>query len=229
MNTRTRIRNAASILLAGVIAGAAWAQTGPANLSPVAAGPMDEVKAAPGVNYSQYRQVLIAPVKLSYAPGWFRQMSDYKTAPNLAKALTQADADKIQKALSAAFDRVVPDEFARRGYSVATATGPGVLLVEPTVSQVWITNPYPDMNQRVAVTQSSGHATFEVTLLDSQSGAAVGYSRIRLSTLPIAPQFTQSATSFVRADWEDMFKHWAQLEAGRLSALQGQTVAARVQ
>jgi Protein of unknown function (DUF3313) len=190
---------------------------------------MDEVKVVPGVNFGQYRQVLIAPVKLSFAPNWFREMSDYKYAPNLGKALTRADADKIQKDLAAAFDRAVPDEFARRGYQPATATGPGVLIVEPVVSQVWITNPYPDMGQRIAVTQSSGRATFEVTLLDSQSGATVGYSRVRLSTLPIAPQFTQSTTPFVRADWDDMFKHWARLQAARLDSLKGQTVAARVQ
>jgi len=223
----SRIRNTACLLIAVFLAGVASAQTGTGTLSPVAAGPMDEVKAAPGANFGQYRQVLIAPVKVSFAPAWLPQMSDYKTAPDLGRALTQADADRIQKALAAAFDRVVPDEFARRGYTLATAAGPGVLIVEPTVSQVWITNPYHDTNNRLAVTQDSGHGVFEATLLDSQTGATVGSSRVRMRTRQIAPQFTMSSDVFVRADWEEMFKHWAQLQAGRLDSLKGQTVAAR--
>jgi len=225
----TRIRNTAYCLLAVFLAGAASAQTGSANLSPVPAGPMDEVKAAPGVNFGQFRQVLIAPVKMTFAPGWFREVSDYKFAPNLASTLTHADAEKIQKDLATAFDRVVPDEFVRRGYTLATAAGPGVMIVEPSVSQVWITNPYHDQGNRIAVTQSSGKGVFEATLLDSQTGATIGYSRVRLSTLPIAPQFTKSSDVFVRADWEDMFKRWAQLQAGRLDTMKGQTVAARIQ
>ena len=225
----TRIRNTAWFLLAVFLVPAAAAQSGSAGLSPVAAGPMDEVKAAPGVNFGQFRQVLVAPVKMAFAPGWFREVSDYKFAPNLASTLTHADAEKIQKDLAATFDRLVPDEFARRGYSLAAAAGPGVLIVEPTVSQAWITNPYHDQNNRIAVTQSSGKAVFEATLLDSQTGATVGYSRVRLSTLPIAPQFTKSSDVFVRADWEDMFKRWAQLQADRLDSMKGQTVAARGQ
>jgi hypothetical protein len=225
----TRIRNTACFLLAVFLAGAASAQTGSANLSPVASGSMDEVKVAPGVNFGQFRQVLVAPVKLAFAPGWFREVSDYKFAPNLASTLTHADAERIQKDLAAAFDQVVPDEFARRGYNLATAAGPGVLIVEPSVSQAWITNPYHDQGNRIAVTQSSGKAVFEATLVDSLTGATVGTSRVRLSTLPIAPQFTKSSDVFVRADWEDMFKRWAQLQAGRLDSLRGQTVAARGQ
>jgi len=224
----TRIRNTVfSLIINTVLVATAAAQMAGANLTPMPAGPMDQVTAAPGVSFGQYHQVLVAPVKMSYQHGWFDTVSSYKAAPDFGRVMTQAQADKILKDLSAAFDRLVPEEFARRGYNIATAPGPGVLLLEPTVSQLWISNPFNDQPDRVAVTQDSGTATFEVAMKDSQTGAQVGYSRVRMRTMLTAPRFTKSSDVFVSADWEDTFKHWAQLQAGRMDSLKGQTVAAR--
>lgn len=237
MNTLSRFAATALICLAG---GSAMAQAPGApesdRLVPVKSRNVDKAYLLPGADFRPYRKVLLKGAEVSFQKNWLRDVN--RNRASLTGRVDAGDASKIVEVARSGFDEIWAEAFRSAGYEVVAAPGDDVLLVSPSVVDLYVNAPdTASMGLTRSYTMEAGEATLRVEVRDSRTGKLLGrVSDHRHTMRYLRPQLTNGVTN--RAEFEQLFEAWARIAANGLKDLQaksplpetlqpGQKVAAR--
>jgi hypothetical protein len=137
-------------------------------LQPVQVRNIDAVYQRPGVNYSQYRRLLIRDVDIAFSRGWERNQK------SATSTWSREDSERIKRDLADLFARTVRRELETEGgYEVVSAPGQDVLEIRPSIIDLYINAPEPSRTDAGIVrryTMEAGRMTLVAELRDSISG-----------------------------------------------------------
>jgi len=120
---------------------------------------------APGIPFTQFRSVVIAPIPVVFRKTWLREHYDYK----------EERIAQMQGELALAFREELESEFTEAGYKVVDRAGPGTLRVEPYVLNLNIVAPDASSEQRGhTYTRTGNSMKMVVELRDSSSAVIIG-------------------------------------------------------
>jgi len=175
---------------------------------------LDELYLRPNADLSSYRSVVIDPVQVSFRKDWNRDFVDPHAS---LRRLTQDDVRKITDDTAIGLQNALTEAFRAKGYAIATAPGPGVLRLSPTVSNVYVNaveDLYPGGTTK-SFTKDAGEATLVLDVRDSTSGALLGRvvdRRTAQQTKGTQPSDLIRSPRVVSAFWmEDLFRKWSGL------------------
>jgi hypothetical protein len=225
--------NAWSLLVIGLVTG--LTQAGAASAAQVLPPPFDElvqvksrqldaVFLLPGANFSEYsKKVMIDPVDVSFRDGWLRSQNRSRGA---SRRISQADAEQILQAARSGFQDIFAAAFTAKGYEIVTSAAPDVLRLTPAVVNLSVNAPQPTAaGVSRSYTVEAGEATLTLEARDSMTGAILGVAIDRSRTRQSAQvTFTTSASN--RADFEALFRSWANIAANGLEQLKSATPVA---
>ena len=133
----------------------------------------DELYVRPDTDLARYRSVMIDPVQVSFRPDWNHDFVDPHAS---VRRLTQDDVRRIADDTAAGLQSALSEAFTARGYSLATAPGPGVLRVSPILTNVYV-NAVEDLyggGTTKSFTKDAGEATLSLDARDAATGALLG-------------------------------------------------------
>jgi hypothetical protein len=137
-------------------------------LQRIQVGNIDAVYQRPGVNYSQYRRLLIRDVDIAFSRGW------EQTQKSATSSWSHEDSERIKRELADLFARTVRRELETEGgYEVVSAPGQDVLEIRPSIIDLYINAPDLSRSEPGIVrryTMEAGRMTLVAELRDSISG-----------------------------------------------------------
>ena len=168
-----------SLLLAGAVACAAYAQDVPQNkreaeaewsadgLHKTKVKGLDLVYARPGASLEGYKQVLLRPISVTFRKEWHNPPGDpYR--------MNAADAERIKGRMSALVREELRKELDKGGYSLVEAPGEDVLELQMSIIDLHAAAPDVQPVGRVDVFAfSAGEMTLVAELRDSVSGDTI--------------------------------------------------------
>jgi|GEM_PF-4222914 len=130
---------------------------------------LDQAWVQADADFSSYRAVLIEPAEIEFDPAWGRPSE--RTGSRLANP--QVDIDGTRKEMQSVIDRAVRktlNEDAR--FELVDESGPGVLRLQPSVDQLFITaiDPMKIATRVEQFIRSSGRGIAGIEISDSESG-----------------------------------------------------------
>jgi hypothetical protein len=177
----------------------------------------DAAYLAPGADFSGYTKVMLDPTEVAFHQNW---LTDFNSSARGAQnRLSEDDAREILTATQAGVQEVFAAVYAERGFQVVTTPGPDVLRLRTSVTNLAVEG-VERMSTRRSETYSTqaGEATITIEARDSMSGALLGRGVDRRTAGESA--FTLARTSERnRADFEALFRSWAELSADALVRL----------
>ena len=218
-------------LLAGFVGAAPWlaadavAQGVPATLEGLVKVPSKRLAAVyllPGVDFRTYTKIMIDAAQVSFQKDWIKEMN--RSRGVASRRIDEKDAEEIAGAMRSGFQDIFVAAFKAKGYEVVTTPAPDVLRLSPEVVNVYLNAPDP-MRPGVARTYTveAGEATLVLAARDSTTGALVGVAIDRSSTRGFRrPTFTTNASN--RGEFEDLFRHWADVCVKGLEQLKEKAV-----
>jgi hypothetical protein len=199
---------AATLIGCGVLIGAlltvpctaAIAGAAPTELVPVSVTGIDSVRRRPGVNWSVYDAVLVAPVKVSFSTMW--DPRDYGRF-----GLRPRDVERIRSKVAALAHATFVKVLTEGGYRVVDRADAGVLQIEPNIIDLYVNAPdLPDENRHQSYVLEAGETG---TLLAEARDRQRGIDRGR---------FTVANSVTNRAEAERVLRRWATLLRDSLDA-----------
>jgi len=164
-----------------------------------------------GADFSKYKSVGLLQCYVQFAKDWARNYNE-QNQMNLGAQVTPEDETRMKNELSVEFNKVFVDVLGQNGdFQIATAQGPGVLMLRPSLLNLIVTAPDPDnAAPGVDVVASAGQVTLYLELWDGGTStllARVIDTEADESTGGIAQQ-ANSATNKAAADI--ILKRWAE-------------------
>ena len=208
---------AAAIVLGG---SPAHAQNPPAEwdgLVRVESRHFDAVYLAPGADFSGYTKVMLDPTEVSFKRDWLRDYN--RDARGLSNRMSEDEAREILAAAQSGFQDVFREVYAQRGIQVVTEPGPDVLRLRTAVANLDVAA--PDMmtpGRTSTYSREAGEATIVIEVRDSMSGAILGRGVDRRTAGDNSFVLRRSRVTN-RADFQRIFRSWAQLSAEALERL----------
>ncbi len=136
-------------------------------LVPVRQAGLDEAWVKPGVKLSSYRQLLLAPVAIEYRPVRNANLTAMSGSNATEFPVSEADRQRLADTVTAVFR----EELARsHDLTLATAGGPGVLLVKVSLLDVVSRMPPEGPGRTDVYLDEIGAATLKVEVVDALSG-----------------------------------------------------------
>jgi hypothetical protein len=207
----------AAIVLSG---SAAFAQSPPAEwdgLVRVQSRHFDVVYLAPGADFSGYTKVMLDPTEVAFKRNWLRDYNN--NARGLTNRISEDEAREILAAAQGGFQDVFREVYAQRGIQVVSEPGPDVLRLRTAVTNLDVAAPdlmTPGRSRTYAA--EAGEATIVIELRDSMSGAILGRGVDRRTAGDNSFVLRRSRVTN-RADFERMFRSWAEFSADGLARL----------
>ena len=203
---------------ATVESGTASPDTNPDGLHLVEQTRRGAIYAAPGVDWSQYRRILLDPATVSFRKNWERdqnRLQSFKVRPE--------DVERIKSGLAELFNEVFARELsANGGYEIVTDTGDDVLRITPRIVDL---DAYaPDTStpaQTRQYSESAGRMTLKLELYDSVTGDLIATASDRQEDPRLGYMEWRTRVTN-RADAERMLQRWATALRERLDAARGQ-------
>jgi hypothetical protein len=120
---------------------------------------------APGIPFTQYRRISVAPIPLSFARGWLRAN----------KNVNEADRERIRSDLVRTFrDELMAELVDRGGYALTDQAAPDVLLVQPAIQELDISAPDAGLTPGTRTyVNTAGSMKLVIELRDAASGVLV--------------------------------------------------------
>lgn len=175
--------------------------------------------AKPGATLSKYTKVKLLDCYVAFAKNW--QHNYNLSDVGLQGQVTDKDAERMKRELSAEFSKVFTKVLTKKGYQVVDSAGPDVLVLRPALINVNVTAPdvmTPGMSATFAT--SAGSMTLFMEMYDSATGTLL--ARV------IDPRADQggamqasSVTNIAAADF--ILTRWADLLAKHLGEVMGET------
>jgi hypothetical protein len=221
-----------SWLLAGLLAAGyslcahAAAPAMPATLEGLVKVPSKRLAAVyllPGVDVRAYSKVMIDPTQVSFRKDWVKDMNRSR---GMSRRINEKDAQEIADAMRSGFEDIFAAAFKAKGYEVVTTPAPDVLRLSPAVLNVYLNAPDPMGGPGVRTyTVEAGEATLSLAVRDSTTGALLGVAMDRSTTRGAGhPTFTTSVSN--RAEFENLFRYWANICVNGLERLKTKPVPA---
>jgi hypothetical protein len=163
-----------------------------------------------GADFSQYRKIGLLECYVQFAKDWARDYNQ-QNEMNLGAQVTPADETRMKNELSLEFNKVFVEVLGQNGdFQIVTSQGPGVLMLRPSLLNLIVTAPDPNMAAPgVDVVASAGQVTLYLELWDGGTStllARVIDTEADNSTGGMAEQ-ANSVTNKVAADI--ILKRWA--------------------
>lgn len=207
----------AAFVLAG---SAAFAQNPPAEwdgLVRVESRHFDVVYLAPGADFSGYTKVMLDPTEVAFRRNWQRDFNN--NARGLTNRISDQEARDILNAAQSGFQDVFRQVYAQRGIQIVSEPGPDVLRLRTAVTNLDVAAPdqmTPGRSRTYA--SEAGEATIVIEARDSMSGAILGRGVDRRAAGDNSFVMRRSRVTN-RADFERMFRSWAEYSADALARL----------
>jgi len=158
-----------------LLAGPAIAADGPGAAAAASEGlvavqsrQLDEVYVRPNADLSSYRKVIVDQGKAELRKNWLKDTNSQRTP---ARWITPSDAKEITDEAATSLAPAVADVFKRHGYEIASAPGPGVLRLSPSVTDLYVNAPYfPTPGIQKSNVRDAGEAMLSLDVRDSVSG-----------------------------------------------------------
>ena len=137
-------------------------------LQPVEVRNIDAVYQKPGVDFSQYRRLLIRDLDIAFSRGWERNQE------SATRNWSSEDSERIKRELAALFAKTVRRELETEGgYEIVDEPGQDVLEIRPSIVDLYINAPDLSRTEPGIVrryTTDAGRMTLIAELRDSISG-----------------------------------------------------------
>ena len=184
----------------------------------VKAAQFNAVYLLPGADFRTYSKVMIDPVQVKFRRNWQSEINS--SATDLSRRLSDADVERIAQRTGRDALKVFTEAFAAAGYEIVTQAGPDVIRISPNVIEVYISAPdvmSPGRTRSYAV--DAGEATLSLEARDSTSGTVLGhvFDRARAGGNGLRLQRATDVSN--AADFERLYRRWAQLSAQGLNSL----------
>jgi hypothetical protein len=177
----------------------------------------DAVYLAPGADFSGYTKVMLDPTEVSFRRNWQRDFNN--RSRSLSNRISDQEARDILSAAQAGFQDVFRQVYAQRGIQVVEEPGPDVLRLRTAVANLDVAAPDLMTPGRTRTYSSeAGEATIVIEVRDSMSGAILGRGVDRRTVGDSAFMLRRSRVTN-RADFERMFRSWAEYSADALARL----------
>jgi Protein of unknown function (DUF3313) len=169
---------------------------------------LDTVYLLPGADFSGYSKIIVDPVQVSFRKDWVKETNRSR---GLSGKINEEDAQRIAQAARSGFESIFTSAFKAKGYEVVTNPGGDVLRLSPAIANLYINAPQsggPGISRTYTV--EAGGATLVLEARDSTTGAILGVAIDRSETRGSGYATLTSSTSN-RADFEQLFKRWADI------------------
>jgi len=130
---------------------------------------LDELYLRPNADLAGYRKIVIDPVQVAFRSDWNRDFVDPHAS---IRRLTQDDVRRIAEETGSGLQSALTETFKARGYEIATAPGPGMLRLSPSLTDVYV-NAVEDLytgGTTKSFTKDAGEATLLLDVRDASSG-----------------------------------------------------------
>lgn len=172
---------------------------------------------APGADFSGFTKVMLDPTEVSFRRNWQRDFNN--NARGLSNRISDQEARDILAAAQGGFQDVFREVYAQRGIQVVDQPGPDVLRIRTAVANLDVAAPDRMTPGRTRTyTSQAGEATIVIELRDSMSGAILGRGVDRRTVGDSAFMLRRSSATN-RADFQRMFRSWAEYSADALERL----------
>lgn len=183
-----------------------------AGLVAVQARDLDQLYLRPNADLAAYRKVLVDPAVIKFRSDWNKNSQDSK---GFTRRFTADEAQRIGDETASGLQSSVVEAFKARGYEIATAPGPGVLRLSPSLTDLYV-----NADETLApgttkmFTKDAGEATLVLEARDAVSGTLLGRVVDR-RTVPENTKGTQvmdvrRTGSVTNGFWFDTtFRRWA--------------------
>ncbi len=133
---------------------------------------LDELYLRPNADLASYRKVVIDPVQVRFREDWNRDFVDPHAK---TRRLLQEDVRRIADDTALTMQSAVTEAFKARGYEIASAPGPGVLRLSPSVTDLYV-NAAENLASGTtkSFTKDAGEATLILEARDAASGTLLG-------------------------------------------------------
>lgn len=177
---------------------------------------VDQAYVLPGVDFSKYKKVMIAPSEVAFQKNWLRSMNNRPAS--FAERVTDQDAKKIVEAARSGFDEIWAKAFQAAGYEVVSTPGDDVLKLTPVVFDLYINAPdVPGAVLTKSYTVEAGEASLSLDTRDSMSGTLLGRVVDRRTAGDHAGRLQWTTRISNRVDFDRLFETWAKLAADGLT------------
>jgi hypothetical protein len=178
---------------------------------------IDMAYARPGASLAGYNRIKIDPIEVAFSKNWD------PTKPGSSFKLSTDEREKIRTSVA----KIVNDQFvkvlqAKSSYQVVNETGPDVLLVKPSIVNLYVNAPDVMTAGRVKTyTVNAGEMTLYAELYDSETGQIIArvVDRAQARNNAGGMMFSNSITN--RAEAENIASNWARILRDRLDAAHG--------
>jgi hypothetical protein len=170
---------------------------------------LDAVYLLPGADFRDYSKIMIDPVQVSFRKDWVKEANRSRGA---SRRINDQDAQQIAQAARSGFETIFAAAFKAKGYEVVDSAAPDVLRLSPAIANLYLNAPLPTAGPGVSRTYTveAGEATLALEARDSTTGAVLGLAVDRSATRRSGPTTMTTSTSN-RAEFEDLFKRWADI------------------
>jgi hypothetical protein len=216
------MRNAliAAILAITLGGSSAFAQSPPAEwdgLVRVQSRNFDVAYLAPGADFSGYTKVMLDPTEVAFKRNWLRDYNN--SVVGVSNRMSEEEARDILQAVQSGFEDVFAAAYREGGYEVVTTPGPDVLRLRTAVTNLDIAAPdvmSPGRGRTYGT--EAGEATLVLEVRDSMSGAILGRGVDRRTAGDNSFMLQRNRVTN-RADFERVFRHWAEMSVSGLQRL----------
>lgn len=172
----------------------------------------------PGADFKAYtNKVMIDPSEAAFRKNWQKDHNNSTRA--LDMRITDEEAREMLTAVQTAFDEIIKQTYRDNGYEVVTTPAPDVMRLKTGVFNIDVDAPDQLSASRSQVYSSeAGRASLIVEVRDSMSGAVLARG---IDTRDVGDMGFTVRRSRVsnRADFERVFKTWAQMSVDGLATL----------
>lgn len=209
----------AAILVVSWLCGPAFAQLPPemAELKLVKSRHLDQVYLHPQADFKAYTKVMIDPAQVSFAKNWLKDMNNQRGISG--SKISPEQAAKVAEEARKGFGDLFAAAFKAGGVEVVSSPGPDVLRLTPAVINLYVNAPAAGSSATRTYALSAGQASFVLAARDSISGALIGMALDKRETRSAtgAPVMVDGVIN--RAEFETLFKRWAQIAVKGFNAL----------
>jgi Protein of unknown function (DUF3313) len=201
----------AALLTVGAVSMPAHAKDELPAVSPEGLKLMSDTKASvvylrEGADFSGYDKVAILDCYVAFRKDWKRdqdRLNPTKVSDN--------DVIRIKAELAKEFKKVFGKRLTKKGETVVTAPGTGVLILRPAIVNLDIAAPdTAKAGRSYAITADSGQATLFLELYDGVSNELLARAiDVRVADYSNSPSVRSAVTN--RAEAEDILTTWADL------------------
>jgi hypothetical protein len=170
----------------------------------------------PGADLSQYNKVKILDCYVSFVKNWQREYNMGQIG--LSGHVTDNDAERIKKKLSAEFTKEFTKVLNKKGFPVVDDAGAGVLILRPGLINVDITAPDTRTSFGATIVASAGSMALYMEMYDSATNELI--ARVidpQADNEDGVGELANRGTNRQAAD--EMLRHWAGLLAKHLGGV----------